>query len=230
MTDIILPHSGYKKLIVYKIKRCHLPRHHRVLPTVPSAARGPYGRPDGPGSVQLHKQNIAEGSAAAGTSLERQIRLTNVARATLDELLEDYLDFLKAHGDAEWPMESGKKTTAREFAKAHAGWEDWQPLFESRPAETLCNLMIVPIQQGRYMRDRMLQWQADDFKAHGGVRERMYAARAETRGEEWEKTVCSMLSLAKTPGELADRLSSVIDSARQSARSLAKRNGWRDFA
>lgn len=150
--------------------------------------------------------------------------------ATLDELLEDYLDFLKAHGAAEWPMESGKKTAAREFAKAHAEWEDWQPLFESRPAETLCNLMIVLIQQGRYMRDRMLQWQADDFKAHGGVRERMYAARAGTRGEESEKTVYSMLSLAKTPGELADRLSSVIDSARQSARSLAKRNGWRDFA
>ena len=152
------------------------------------------------------KQNIAEGSAAAGTSLETQIKLTNVARATLDELLEDYLDYLKAHGAAEWAMESEKKTAAREFAKAHSEWEDWKPIFESRPAETLCNLMIVIIQQSRYMLDKMLKWQEEDFKAHGGVRERMHAARTEARGESWDKAVYSMLDLSASPADLEARL------------------------
>lgn len=225
MTDIILPHSGHKKLIVYKksdviyqgtvvfCRRFLPPRGDRTVDQMVQAARS-------------CKQNIAEGSAAAGTSLETQIKLTNVARASLDELVEDYLDYLKAHGSAEWPMDSEKKAAAREFAKGHVEWEEWKPYFESRPAETVCNLMIVLIQQSRYLLDRLLKWQEEDFKAHGGVRERMHAARTEARGEAWDKTVYSMLALARTPDELAERLASLTASARRSARSIAKRNGW----
>ena len=225
MTDIILPHSGHKKLIVYKksdviyqgtvvfCRRFLPPRGDRTVDQMVQAARS-------------CKQNIAEGSAAAGTSLETQIKLTNVARASLDELVEDYLDYLKAHGSAEWPMESEKKASAREFAKAHVEWEEWKPYFESRPAETVCNLMIVLIQQSRYLLDRLLKWQEEDFTVHGGVRERMHAARTEARGEGWDKAVYSMLALARTPDELEERLALLTASARRSARSIAKRNGW----
>lgn len=225
MTKIILPHSGYKSLIVYKKSeviyqgtvvfcRRFLPAYgDRTVDQMTQAARS-------------CKQNIAEGSAAAGTSLETQIKLTNVARATLDELLEDYLDFLKSHNSAEWPMEDEKKAAAREFAKSHADWDEWKQLFETRPAETLCNLMIVLIQQARYLLDRMLAWQEEDFKKNGGVRERMHAARTEARGKAWDKAVYSMLALAKTPDDLEARLSSVIDSARRAAWSVGNRNGW----
>lgn len=225
MTKIILPHSGYKSLIVYKKSdviyqgtvvfcRRFLPAYgDRTVDQMTQAARS-------------CKQNIAEGSAAAGTSLETQIKLTNVARATLDELLEDYLDYLKSHNSAEWPMEDEKKAAAREFAKSHADWDEWKRLFETRPAETLCNLMIVLIQQARYLLDKMLAWQEEDFKKNGGVRERMHAARTEARGKAWDKAVYSMLALAKTPDELEARLSSVIDSARRAAWSVGNRNGW----
>ena len=225
MTKIILPHSGYKSLIVYKKSeviyqgtvvfcRRFLPAYgDRTVDQMTQAARS-------------CKQNIAEGSAAAGTSLETQIKLTNVARATLDELLEDYLDYLKSHSSAEWPMEDEKKAAAREFAKLHADWDEWKQLFETRPAETLCNLMIVLIQQARYLLDRMLAWQEEDFKKNGGVRERMHAARTEARGKAWDKAVYSMLALAKTPDDLEARLSSVIDSARRAAWSVGNRNGW----
>ena len=188
MSEIILPHSGHKKLIVYKkseaIYQGTVVFCRRFLP-----ARGDRTVDQMVQAARSCKQNIAEGSAAAGTSLETQIKLTNVARASLDELLEDYLDYLKAHGFAEWPMGSERKAAAREFAKVHAGWEDWKPYLEARPAETVCNLMIVLIQQSRYLLDRLLKWQEEDFKAHGGVRERMYAARSGVRGEEWDKTV-----------------------------------------
>lgn len=103
-------------------------------------------------------------------------------------------------------------------------------MFESRPADTLCNLMIVLIQQSRYMLDRMLQWRSADFKAHGGVRERMHAARTEVRGEAWDQAVYSMLAQAQTPEELEERLSAVIADARRSARSIGERMGWRDLA
>ena len=65
----------------------------------------------------------------------------------------------------------------------HADWEDWKPVFETRPAETFCNLMLVLISQARYMISRMLKWQEDNFKKHGGMRERMHAARTEARAE-----------------------------------------------
>ncbi len=143
---IVLPHGGYRKLIVYRKSdviyqgtvafcRRFLPAHgDRTVDQMTQAARS-------------CKQNIAEGSAASGTSKETEIKLTNVARATLDELLEDYLDYLKSHGAAEWEATSEKKTAARDFAKSHADWKDWEKFFVSRPAETLCNLMIVAIQQ-----------------------------------------------------------------------------------
>lgn len=92
---IVLPHGGYKKLIVYRksdivyegtVRFCRrfLPAHgDRTVDQMVQAARS-------------CKQNIAEGSSASGTSKETEIKLTNVARATLDELMEDYLDYLKA--------------------------------------------------------------------------------------------------------------------------------------
>ena len=225
MTKIVLPHSGYKKLIVYKKSdviyqgtvvfcRRFLPAHgDRTVDQMTQAARS-------------CKQNIAEGSAAAGTSLETQIKLTNVARATLDELIEDYLDYLKAHGAAEWAMESEEKTVAREFAKAHSEWEDWKPLFESRPAETLCNLMIIIIQQSRYMLDNMLKWQEEDFKKHGGVRERMHAARTAARGEDWDKTIYSRLDGAATADELAARADEMRKAISRAVWSIKRRKNW----
>lgn len=222
---IILPHSGYKKLIVYRKSdviyqgtvvfcRRFLPAHgDRTVDQMTQAARS-------------CKQNIAEGSAAAGTSLETQLKLTNVARATLDELLEDYLDYLKAHEAAEWSIDSKEKTAAREFAKEHADWEDWKPLFESRPATTLCNLMIVLIQQTRYLLDKMLAWQETDFKLHGGVRERMHAARTEARAEAWSQSIYSMLDLAQDSSDLARRLDDIMRTARRTANSIARRKGW----
>ena len=226
MTDIILPHSGYRKLIVYKksdvIYQGTVVFCRRFLP-----ARGDRTVDQMVQAARSCKQNIAEGSAAAGTSLETQIKLTNVARASLDELLEDYLDYLKANGAAEWTMENEKKAAAREFAKGHAEWEEWKPYLESRPAETVCNLMIVLIQQCRYLLDRVLKWQEEDFKAHGGVRERMHAARIEARGEEWEKAVYSMLALAGTEEELEERVAAIVAGARRAARGIARRKGWR---
>ena len=172
------------------------------------------------------KQNIAEGSAASGTSKETEIKLTNVARATFDELLEDYLDYLKSHGVAEWEATSEKKTAARDFAKSHADWKDWEKFFVSRPAETLCNLMIVLIQQTKYLLDKMIAAQEADFKKHGGVRERMHAARTAARGEDWDKTIYSRLDGAATADELAARADEMRKAISRAVWSIKRRKNW----
>ena len=163
MTGILLPHSGYRRLIVYKksdviyqgtvlfCRRFLPPYGDRTVDQMTQAARS-------------CKQNIAEGSAAAATSLETQLKLTNVARASLDELLEDYLDYLKAHNASEWTMASKQKIAARAFAKTHPDWDDWKSIFKTRSAETCCNLMLLLIQQTRYLLNHLLAWQEEDFK------------------------------------------------------------------
>ena len=223
---IILPNSGYKNLVVYKksdvlyqgtvvfCQRFLPPYGDRTVDQMTQAARS-------------CKQNIVEGSSVAATSLETQIKLTNVARASLAELLEDYLDYLKAHGDMEWSIDDTRKNNARDFARSHADWNDWKPVFISCPAETFCNLMIVLIQQCRYLLDRILAWQEQNFKENGGIRERMHTARAENRCENWDKILYSMLELATTPADLESRLATLCEFARRSAESIKNRKGWK---
>ena len=223
--QIVLPHGGYRNLLAYKksdvIYEGTVLFCRRFLP-----ARGDRTVDQMTQAARSCKQNIAEGSAASGTSKETEIKLTNVARATLDELLEDYLDRLKSHGAAEWSMDDPKKAAARDFAKTHALWEDWREIVETRPPETVSNLMIVLIQQTKFLLDRMIARQEEDFKKFGGVRERMHAARTAARAESWDKEVYSRLASAKDPAELSARLGEIKDRADRIAWSVRKRNGW----
>lgn len=116
---IVLPHGGYKNLIVYQksdlvyegtLLFCQrfLPQFgDRTIDQMTQAARS-------------CKQNIAEGSAASGTSKETEIKLTNVARATLDELIEDYLDWLKSHEAEIWPSTDSRQIAARDSRSSTA--------------------------------------------------------------------------------------------------------------
>ncbi len=222
---IVLPHGGYRNLIVYKKSdviyegtvtfcRRFFPVHgDRTVDQMTQAARS-------------CKQNIAEGSAASGTSKETEIRLTNVARATLDELIEDYLDWLKSHDATIWAASDEKAKAARKFAINNPEWPAWKPIFESRPPETLANLMLTLCHQTRYMLDKMIAVQEEDFKKHGGVGERMHAARTAARGEQWDKSVFSRLDGANTPGELEQRAAEIRDRVSRAVWSIKRRKGW----
>ena len=222
---IVLPHGGYRKLIVYRKSdviyqgtvmfcRRFLSVHgDRTVDQMTQATRS-------------CKQNIAEGSAASGTSKETEIKLTNVARATLDELIEDYLDWLKTHNSAEWPADDKRRIAARDYAREHADWVDWQEFFETRPAETVANLMLTLCHQTRYLLDKMIATQEEDFKKHGGVRERMHNARAAMRGEEWDKCVYSRLDAATTPEELAAIAAEIKHKVEQIVGSIKRKKGW----
>ena len=139
---------------------------------------------------------------------------------------EDYLDRLHRAGLEPWPMDSGKAVAARDYAKAHPDWKDWRDIFETRPEETLCNLMITLCHQTQSLLDGMVKRQEEQHKAFGGIRERMHAVRTEARAEEWNKAIYSKLDLAKDAAALAhaaQELHLAIDSA---SRSIARKKGW----
>ena len=172
------------------------------------------------------KQNIAEGSAASGTSKETEIKLTNVARATLDELMEDYRDYLKRSNLHEWSPDSEKALAARDFAKAHCDWSEWKEIFETRPAETLANLMLTLCNQASYMLGRMIERQEADFKKFGGVRERMHAARTAARGEDFDRSLYGRLAAAESTEELEAKIRELRQMIDRAASSIRRKKGW----
>ena len=222
---IVLPHGGYRKLTVYDksetLYQATVVFCRRFLP-----ARGDRTVDQMTQAARSCKQNIAEGSAASGTSKETELKLTNVARATLDELEEDYLDRLKADGLVPWPREDERAVAAKRYGREHADWDYWRPIFESRPKETCCNLMITLINQTKKLLDGMIKRQEEDFKKYGGVRERMHAARTAARGEEWDKGVYSRLDGAATAAELEARADEIRRKVASAVWSIRRRKGW----
>ncbi len=225
MGDIILPHGGFRHLVVYKksdvIYQGTVVFCRRFLP--------PYGDWTVDQMTQAArscKQNIAEGSGTSGLSKETELKLTGVARATLDELLEDYLDYLKAHNGFEWTMNDPRKTNARQFAIRHSEWQDWKAIFETRPADTLCNMMIILIQQAKYLLEKMLQRQETEFKQHGGVRERMFMARTAQRAAEWKQRCHDYLNQAADLSDLMAKAEEIKRAVDESVRQIKPQRSW----
>jgi four helix bundle suffix protein len=128
------------------------------------------------------KQNIVEGSMASATSKETEIKLTNVARASLEELLEDYRDFLRTHGLALWEKNSREALFVRKSgADKNASYETYRTYIESRPSEIVANIIICLIHQSNYLLDQQIRQLEQAFLKVGGLRERMTRARLEER-------------------------------------------------
>ncbi len=128
------------------------------------------------------KKNILEGSKAGRTSKETEIKLTNVARASLEELLDDYLDYLRARDLPVWDKESPEALYMRELGrKPGLNYEDIRQFVETRPAATVANIAICLLHQTNYLIDQQLRRLDHDFVSQGGLRERMTRARSEAR-------------------------------------------------
>lgn len=127
------------------------------------------------------KQNIIEGCAASTTSAKTEIKLVNVAKASLQELLEDYEDYLKTHNFRQWEDNSVELLKMRELGRKHNDAEFFMKLARTRPPETIANMCIVLIKQADYLLHKQLQRLSKDFLEKGGFSERMYRLRAERR-------------------------------------------------
>ena len=124
------------------------------------------------------KQNIAEGSKAAMTSTEMELKLTNVARASLEELLIDYQDFLRVRDSEAWDKNSKEALYVRKLGKTkNESYETYRTYMETRPPEILANIAICLIHQANYLLDQQIRRLEKDFLKKGGIRENMTKAR-----------------------------------------------------
>lgn len=128
------------------------------------------------------KQNIAEASLASGTSKETEIKLTNVARASQEELLIDYRDFLRSNKLLEWSkhhpyarrLSQLNRTPQQSYATFQKGIEHTDP-------EICANVIIGLIKVTNYLLDQQIRQLEQDFLKNGGLRERMTQARLSIR-------------------------------------------------
>lgn len=171
--------GGYRKLRVYKVTEiiCDLTYHFahtylgkgdRTIDQMVQAARS-------------GKQNIAEGSEAATTSRETEIKLTNVAKASLEELLVDYEDYLRQHNLVQWKSAHPRYQPMREYARSEKIDTEYRDLLQKMNDEELANLCITLINQATYMLRRLIDKQQQQFLQEGGVREQMTRARLNYR-------------------------------------------------
>lgn len=128
------------------------------------------------------KQNIVEGSVAAATSRETEIKLTNVAKASLAELREDFLDYLRHNNLAIWSKDDPRVTQIRRFSKMHNEPSDYIIKLRSRTPETFCNIAITLCHQLDYMLYCVIERAKKNFLENGGIKEEMYRARMATKG------------------------------------------------
>ena len=179
----IPPHGGYAGLLAYQkaiivfqatVYFCQrfLKKPDRTIDQMVQAARS-------------GKQNIVEGSKISGTSKEAEIKLINVARSSLEELPEDYKDFLRVHRLKLWSKDSREAMFVRKLgAKKDTSYETYGSYIESRPAEVVANILICLIHQTNYLLDQLLRKLEKDFLKEGGLRERMTRARLATRAKQ----------------------------------------------
>jgi len=176
----IPPHGGYKKLLSYQkaeivydatVYFCDhfIDRRSRTHDQMVQAARS-------------GKQNIIEGSMASATSKETEIRLTNVARASLEELLADYRDFLRGRGLQEWPNDHPSVLHLRKLNKIpDATYATFRTGIENPNPAVAANVIIGLIRVTSYLLDRQLRQLEAAFVREGGMRERMTRARLDER-------------------------------------------------
>lgn len=176
----IPPHGGYEDLLSFQKSRIvydatvrfcdrFVDRRSRTHDQMVQAARS-------------GKQNILEGSRASGTSKETELKLTNVARASLEELLRDYRDYLRTAGQPIWEKDSKEALYVRKLGKSpDSSWDTYREFFETRPGHVVANIIISLIHQTNYLLDQQIRRLEKDFLNEGGLRERMTRARLASR-------------------------------------------------
>jgi four helix bundle suffix protein len=175
-------HGGYRNLITYQKSEIiydgtiyfterAFKKYDRTIDQMVQAARS-------------GKQNIVEASMASGTSKEMEIKLTNVARASLEELKIDYEDFLRSHKYEIWGKEHRFTQRFRELNRTpNATYETYKKALEHEQLEICANSMICLINIVSYLLAQQIKSLEKAFLEEGGLRERMTKARIDKRNQ-----------------------------------------------
>ena len=127
------------------------------------------------------KQNIAEGNQAAATSSETEIKLTNVAKASLEELLDDYEDYLRVRNLQKWGELHPRFEKMRLYAQSDRIRKEYAAVVRRMNDEEIANLCITLIHQAIFMLYKLLETMQNRFVTEGGIKERMFQSRMNYR-------------------------------------------------
>lgn len=130
------------------------------------------------------KQNIAEGNQAAATSVETEIKLTNVAKASLEELLIDYEDYLRVRHLQQWGKLHPRYENMRRYARSERILTDYPEKVKMMNDEEIANLCVTLIHQAMYMLHKLLETMQNRFVTEGGIKELMYQSRSDYRNSQ----------------------------------------------
>ncbi|MEN8243769.1 MAG: four helix bundle suffix domain-containing protein [Thermodesulfobacteriota bacterium] len=178
--NFIDPHGGFRNLKSYQmseivhdgtVKFCDrwIGRRSRTHDQMVQAARS-------------GKQNIAEGSMASGTSKKIELKLVGIARASLEELLLDFHDFLRQRNLEAWGKDHPDARKIRSLAYARdRSYKTYRFYIESRNPEIAANTLICLVHQTNYLLDRQLRQLEQLFLKQGGFTEKLYHARKNAR-------------------------------------------------
>ena len=180
--QLIPAHGGYRDLQSYQMAEivydatvafCErfIDRRSRTTDQMVQAARS-------------GKQNIAEGSMASGTSKKTELKLVGVARASLEELLLDYEDYLRQKNLPLWTKDDpqAKKIRGLAYAKDRS-YKTYRTYIEEGAPEAAANTAICLIHQANYLLDQQLRALDKAFLNQGGFTERLYQVRTEWRNK-----------------------------------------------
>jgi restriction system protein len=182
--QIIPPHGGYRDLKSYQMAEIvydatvvfcdrFIDRRSRTHDQMVQAARS-------------GKQNIAEGSMASGTSKKTELKLIGVARASLEELLLDFQDYLRQHSLPLWGKDHPKAKQVRGLCyRQNRSYSTYRTYFEGSSAEIAANAVICLIHQANFLLDQQLRALDKEFLERGGFTERLYHTRRQVR--DWRK-------------------------------------------
>jgi len=181
--NLIPPHGGYRELQSYSMSEiiydatvafCNrfINIRSRTHDQMVQAARS-------------GKQNIAEGSMASGTSKKTELKLIGVARASLEELLLDFQDYLRQHALPLWGKDNPNAHNVRKLCyKKNRSYSTYKTYIENGSPEIACNAMICLIHQSNYLLDRQLRVLEKTFLEEGGFTEKLYRARTRIRSQK----------------------------------------------
>jgi four helix bundle suffix protein len=176
-------HGGYRNLLTYQKSEIvydgtvyftnrFFKKYDRTIDQMVQAARS-------------GKQNIAEASMASATSKETEIKLTNVARASLEELLIDYEDFLRTKKLKKWERDNRLSIRFSELNKTpDANYETFRKAIENPEPEICANIMICLIKVTTWLLAQQIKSLEKAFINEGGLRERMTMARLNQRNKK----------------------------------------------
>ncbi len=182
-SDGFIPaHGGYENLMSYQMSEIvfdatvyfcdrYIDRYSRTRDQMVQAARS-------------GKQNIAEGCMASGVSKETEIKLIGVARASLEELLIDYKDFLRLRKLRLWDKDDRRALAIRAIGRSKdRSYMSYRTYIEHPSEEVVVNTIVCLIHQTNYLLDQQIRKLEEQFIQEGGIRERMTRARLNERNK-----------------------------------------------